>query len=936
LVIQEIWQRRAEINNVKDLIDIKTREDERGGGTATLCDAETKLEMMDKFEVNKDSNAFKLRLRNVYIWLVNIYLSKGNCSKIQKLFGKLRKNIPQNEWSNLIVIGDFNVDLNKQSEEKELLIALAKQMGLSVADPSGNTRKQAKLDYLIRGMGIKVTENSVLPGVSDHKAVWWKIEVSNPKKKSTLKIPDRRCADEIMEKLLKNKRIQSTTHFFHGLGALRARRKRNMMKLLRPRKFRLSSLFDQLMSAQDCHEAISLINKYWKRFWNENESLRFSQESRIAYQNLKRILKYHLFEKRDGAIINSILKENNVITSDPKEIEQNLLTTMQEIQVDHNWPWIEKKQFPRLKVIDEQMAMEIIAGLATNKAIAFDGCSDILFKENKDKKQVCNRTLTARKLCDIWRTELNEIQEVEDTWDARLVPLNKVFPQIPTRTQLRPIVVQSPLIKIMEGRFLRKLQDYLIFRLDRSQTGFVPGLSVQVNITRALDRIKLRTDRKQPVYGLFIDFSNAYNRVPHTKLFEKLRNKHILEEDETQFLEQMYARYRLKLGGSRLKCNKGVAQGSIISPALFDIYIEDLSQELMEASLNAEDILCYADDILILCTSFKQLEECIEIIEKWSKMNGMDLNKNKSGIVIFGDRRAKKIPKMTNKNKDAKSGAKTGKQEWIPSQETFGGIPICSKYKYLGTWLNSKLTCGPQIRHIRKKAAHLFTKLYPYLSNASADARRDMWQTMVAPLFNAALILLEFEPSLTHKLSLERVRRMTFKQFMMISKRTNTQLVNDLIRKDLRTLAQLTVNTSRIQWEQRKARVHVTEKLPILREKNGLRGVPNSFCDLINTQTKQCPKCKEKGTITNAWHLKYKHGVQITNINRIWRTEILPITENERNNRLEVKKIVEPIILNHLNVHNQALSDMMKSDVKPTGTGGNLGYIPVTEVLYTL
>jgi len=70
------------------------------------------------------------------------------------------------------------------------------------------------------------------------------------------------------------------------------------------------------------------------------------------------------------------------------------------------------------------------------------------------------------------------------------------------------------------------------------------------------------------------------------------------------FIEQLYARYRIKLGSRLLKTNKGVAQGSIISPALFDIFLEDLGDVLtLRAGINMEDRLFYADDVLLLVTS---------------------------------------------------------------------------------------------------------------------------------------------------------------------------------------------------------------------------------------------------------------------------------------------------------------------------------------------
>ena len=77
----------------------------------------------------------------------------------------------------------------------------------------------------------------------------------------------------------------------------------------------------------------------------------------------------------------------------------------------------------------------------------------------------------------------------------------------------------------------------------------------------------------------------------------KLREKKVLEDDEVELLEQLYARYRLRVEKTRIRGNKGAAQGSVISPTLLNIFIEDLSQELQEkAGISFEDLLYYADD----------------------------------------------------------------------------------------------------------------------------------------------------------------------------------------------------------------------------------------------------------------------------------------------------------------------------------------------------
>ena len=162
--------------------------------------------------------------------------------------------------------------------------------------------------------------------------------------------------------------------------------------------------------------------------------------------------------------------------------------------------------------------------------------------------------------------------------DSRLIPLNKKFPNCPKIDDIRPIVVTSQLIKFIEMRFAEKLKKYMNDRLERTQTGFVPGMGTEVNIVRLLN--KLKEKRQQRPIVLFIDFSNAYNTIFHKKLFQTLRDKKILTEDEIQFLEGLYSRINIRIGIEKFRPTRGVMQGSPISPYLFDIYMEGLIDQI--------------------------------------------------------------------------------------------------------------------------------------------------------------------------------------------------------------------------------------------------------------------------------------------------------------------------------------------------------------------
>jgi hypothetical protein len=86
----------------------------------------------------------------------------------------------------------------------------------------------------------------------------------------------------------------------------------------------------------------------------------------------------------------------------------------------------------------------------------------------------------------------------------------------------------------------------MVDKLHRGQTGFVPGMGIMVNQMRLIDRIAEKTINGRKQYGLFIDFSNAYNTILHSKLFERLEG--ILTPDEIQLLKALYSRQKVVLG----------------------------------------------------------------------------------------------------------------------------------------------------------------------------------------------------------------------------------------------------------------------------------------------------------------------------------------------------------------------------------------------------
>jgi hypothetical protein len=267
----------------------------------------------------------------------------------------------------------------------------------------------------------------------------------------------------------------------------------------------------------------------------------------------------------------------------------------------------------------------------------------------------------------------------------------------------------------------------------------------------------------------------------------------------------------------------------------------------------------------------------------------MELNKKKSGIVVFAPRLAKKIPLMKmHKYKIVKDGKERIIREWIPNQNNISEIPIMTEYKYLGTYLDPKLTMRPQLRHIRNKSSFLFIKLYPYLMNATADGRRDMWKTMVAPLFNALLILTYHEKAKTNTWNMLRLLVGTFKEFMMIPKNTSNNLVGEMIGTDIEELVLMNGINSDEKWKARKERrePNITARTAT---KNYLRGIPNTWCSILKQQCRVCQLCKKY--IMNEYHMKVCHNTEIFDYKKVWGAiKEMNITMKEEYKRRSVKK----------------------------------------------
>jgi retron-type reverse transcriptase len=70
------------------------------------------------------------------------------------------------------------------------------------------------------------------------------------------------------------------------------------------------------------------------------------------------------------------------------------------------------------------------------------------------------------------------------------------------------------------------------------------------------------------------------------------------------------------IGEETFKVRKGIPQGSLISPLLFDIFINELVIQLNRNLISDKNILCYADDIAIFFENEQVLRRSNDALQK--------------------------------------------------------------------------------------------------------------------------------------------------------------------------------------------------------------------------------------------------------------------------------------------------------------------------------
>lgn len=258
-----------------------------------------------------------------------------------------------------------------------------------------------------------------------------------------------------------------------------------------------------------------------------------------------------------------------------------------------------------------------------------------------------------------------------------------------------------------------KLNDILI----PQQHGFRKGLSCVTQLLSTTQTIMQNVDNGGCEQAAVLDFSKAFDKVSHFLLLGKLValdfNDNLINWI-LDFLTDRKQRVVIQGCSSSLEnVTSGVPQGSVLGPALFLIYINDICRTLTST------IRLFADDALLHCplsncSSFNDFQDDLSRLEEWANNWNMSFNTKKCSIVIFGKPRNLDVQDLNYR---------------------LGGTLLTKveSFKYLGVLIDNSFKWGDHVSAKHSEALKTLGMLRRNLMTAPVEIKALAYKTLCRP-----------------------------------------------------------------------------------------------------------------------------------------------------------------------------------------------------------
>ncbi|KAK3563309.1 hypothetical protein QTP86_021637 [Hemibagrus guttatus] len=270
-----------------------------------------------------------------------------------------------------------------------------------------------------------------------------------------------------------------------------------------------------------------------------------------------------------------------------------------------------------------------------------------------------NRVLESEKMPEEWRRSV-------------LVPIFKNKGDVQSCSNYRGIKLMSHTMKLWERVVEARLRK--VVEICEQQYGFMPRKSTTDAIFALRILMEKYRDGQRELHCVFVDLEKAYDRVPREELWYCMRKSGVAEK-YVRVVQDMYERsrtvVRCAVGQTEeFNVEVGLHQGSALSPFLFAIVMDQLSEEVRQES---PWTMMFADDIVICSESREQVEENLERWRFALERRGMKVSRSKTEYMCVNEREGSGTVRLQGEE-----------------------VKKVQEFKYLGSTVQSNGECGKE------------------------------------------------------------------------------------------------------------------------------------------------------------------------------------------------------------------------------------------------
>lgn len=360
--------------------------------------------------------------------------------------------------------------------------------------------------------------------------------------------------------------------------------------------------------------------------------------------------------------------------------------------IENIYSQIRKAKATNLPTITEENFEAALKQMRTKSAAGPDGISPRLLKilpeeAKQHLRRIFNQVIQTQKYPAIWKK-------------ARVTMLPKPGKDPKDPASYRPISLLSCVGKLFERCILPFLN---VEKVPDHQFGFRQNHGTTQQLTRLIMDLTIAQNLQRDSVMVALDVEAAFDKVPHKELIFKLT-----DTDQPMWMLKILMSYyedrtftvRVQDEvSSQFDIKAGTAQGAVLSPPLYSLYMHDIP---VEEKVNTYQ---YADDTLFMTNesslhgSLDIMTNQLAVVHEWCQQWRTKINASKSEAMIVQ-------PKF-----------KRQKNYVPPVIMNNTVIPYRDKIKYLGIMVDKKLTFDEHCKYLRGKAWGKTSQLAKYLKS---------------------------------------------------------------------------------------------------------------------------------------------------------------------------------------------------------------------------